>query len=114
MKKISLLTLILGACLLFSGAYCSKKSSTSTTPVSTNQVSMSSFAFNPDNITVTPGTQVTWTNNDSVTHTVVSNDNAFNSSINPGESFNFTFKDAGTFSYHCSIHTNMTGQVVVK
>ena len=114
MKRIILLTLILGASLLFSGAICNKKSSTSETPVNTNQISINNFVFNPPVITVSPGTQVTWTNNNSVTHTVTSDENKFNSSIAPGNSFNFVFQDTGTFSYHCSIHTNMTGQVIVK
>jgi plastocyanin len=28
--------------------------------------------------------------------------------------FSYTFLSAGTYPYHCSIHTNMTGTVVVN
>lgn len=114
MKKI-LLAFVFGISLLFIGASCYKSSSTSSTPVATNQVTISNFSFNPQSITVSPGTVVTWTNQDSTNHTVTSNDNKFNSDqLKSGDSFNFTFNDTGTFSYHCSIHTNMTGQVVVQ
>lgn len=78
-------------------------------------VSIENFSFAPNASTVPAGTTVTWTNNDTVPHTVTSTDNAFNSgNINPGETFSFTFADAGTFTYVCSYHPNMTGSVVVQ
>jgi plastocyanin len=83
---------------------------------STNQVNIKSFAFNPANITVKVGTTVTWTNNDSATHTVTETDgqNGPNSgNLEPGKSFTFTYDTAGTFKYHCAIHPNMTGTVTV-
>jgi len=121
MKKLSLVLLAI-SCFLFLGASCYKNSSSSTssspvatTPVATDQISISNFAFDPSSTTVAKGTTVTWTNNDSTTHTVTSNDNKFASTkLAPGDKFSFTFSDAGTFGYHCSIHTSMTGQVEVK
>ena len=116
MKKI-LIAIVFSSSLLFLGASCYKSSSnsTSSTPVATNQVTMSSMAFNPSTITVSPGTTVTWTNQDSTTHTVTSDNNTFSSDrLSPGNNFQFTFNNAGTFSYHCSIHTSMKGQVTVK
>lgn len=115
LKKV-LATLFLGAFIVLgAGAYCAKSSNpSSSASVSTNAVSIKNTSFNPPNITVSPGTTVTWTNNDSITHTVTSNDNKFNMTLNPGQTFSFTFSDAGTFAYHCSIHASMTGQVVVK
>jgi plastocyanin len=78
-------------------------------------VSIENFAFNPDTVTITAGTTVTWTNNDTVAHTVTSTDGAFDSgNIAPGESFTFTFSDAGTFDYICSYHPNMQGTVTVQ
>lgn len=86
------------------------------TPTSiVNKVSIQGFAFNPSSITVSVGTTVTWTNNDSVTHTVTSDTGAFSSgNLNPGQTFSHTFNQAGTFAYHCSIHTSMHGTVVVQ
>lgn len=79
------------------------------------EVIISNFAFSPQTLTVIAGATVKWTNNDSVTHTIVSDSNMFNSgNIAPGQSFQFSFKNPGTYSYHCSIHPNMTGSIIVK
>ncbi|MDE1925124.1 MAG: cupredoxin family copper-binding protein [Patescibacteria group bacterium] len=86
------------------------------TPASSQpmSVAISNFAFSPNQISVKAGTKVTWTNNDSVAHTVTSNTGAFDSgTLNPGSAYSFTFSTPGTFSYHCRIHPNMTATVVV-
>jgi plastocyanin len=63
-------------------------------------------AFQPQAITVTAGETVTWTNPDSVAHTVTSGTadaltNLFDSgSIAAGRSFSFTFTDPGTYQYY--------------
>ena len=89
---------------------------TTATPAGTvNQVSIEGFAFNPSSITVPAGTTVTWTNNDSVTHTVTSDSGAFDSgNLAPGKTFTFTFSQPGSFAYHCKIHTSMHATVVVQ
>jgi plastocyanin len=90
-------------------------SSSTTTPSSGNSVTIQNFAFNPASLTVTKGTQVTWTNNDSTNHTITSDSGAFASDqVAPGGTFSFTFNDAGTFPYHCSIHTSMKATVIVQ
>ena len=79
-----------------------------------NAVTISNFAFTPATITVPVGTKVTWTNQDSTDHTVTSDDGLFDSGhIATGATFSFTFTTAGTFPYHCSIHTSMTTKVIV-
>lgn len=85
------------------------------TPVSTNQVSIENFSFNPASVTVKAGDTVTWTNNDSVMHTVKSADGLFNSGdIQSGGKFQFTFPNVGTFNYSCAIHPSMQGKVTVE
>jgi plastocyanin len=80
-----------------------------------NLVSIVDFNFQPSSITVSVGTTVTWHNMGSVTHTVTSTSGLFNSgNISPGGTFPFTFENAGTYTYHCSIHTSMTGTVIVQ
>jgi plastocyanin len=83
--------------------------------VATNSVSIADFAFSPANITVKKGTAVTWTNNDSAQHTVTGDADGgpHSQPLSKGDSYTFTFNTAGTFSYHCSFHSNMTGKVVV-
>jgi plastocyanin len=78
-------------------------------------VSIAGFAFSPQSITVTVGDTVTWTNSDSAAHTATADDNSFDTgSIANGGSDSVTFSTAGTFAYHCSIHSSMTGTVVVE
>ncbi len=56
----------------------------------TNDVMIKNFSFQPSSINVTNGTTVTWTNDDSVEHTVTSSDGIFNSgNIAPGNSVQF-------------------------
>jgi len=77
-------------------------------------VSIVDFAFQPGSVEVPVGGSVTWTNNGSATHTVTSDSGAFDSGqLAPGASFSQTFDTAGTFTYHCSIHPQMTGTVIV-
>jgi plastocyanin len=74
---------------------------------------MSNMAFSPSDVTVAVGGTVTWTNNDSVAHTATG-DSFDSGSLAPGKSFSQTFTAAGTFPFHCSIHSGMTGTVTVK
>lgn len=71
-------------------------------------------AFNPDDLSVTAGTTVTWTNTDSITHTSTSDGPGWNSAnIAPGGQFSTMFPTPGTFHYHCAIHPGMIGTVTV-
>jgi amicyanin len=81
----------------------------------TVNVDIKNFTFKPDILTVKVGTIVVWTNNDSVPHTVTSDSGSpLNSpTLSKGQSFSFTFTEAGSFSYHCAIHPMMKGTVVV-
>ena len=80
-----------------------------------NSIAISNFAFAPASLTVKVGTKVTWTNNDSTTHTVTEDHGAFDSGNLPtGQSYSFTFSKAGTYSYHCSIHSSMVATIVVQ
>ncbi len=85
------------------------------TPGQTAEIIIDNLAFSPGEITIAPGTTVTWSNEESVTHTVSSLSGAFESgSISPGGSFSFTFNEKGTFEYRCSIHPTMRGTVIVE
>ena len=80
-----------------------------------NEVFIQSFAFSPATITVAAGTTITWTNKDAATHTVTSNSGIFDSgSLGTDATYSHTFATAGTFPYHCKIHTSMTASVVVN
>lgn len=90
---------------------CVEKTSQQT---QTNVIEITNFSFQPGSITVSPGTMVTWVNNDPVEHTVTSSDGTFSSgNIAAGGRFNFTFSKPGKYQYHCTIHPSMVGIVVV-
>ena len=87
--------------------------------------SLTDTAYQPNPLQVSVGSTVTWTNNDSQPHTVTSGsngqpDNKFNSSpnftplLNPGQTFEHTFTEAGEYPYFCLVHPNMVGTVSVK
>ena len=78
-------------------------------------VSIPGFEFSPQDLTISVGDIVTWTNDHTVNHTSTSDDAVWDSGvIPPGESFSFVFNNAGTFPYHCEIHPTMTGTITVE
>jgi len=86
----------------------------SDTPAEPTAPVIENFTFVPDPIEVTVGDTVTWTNNDGTTHTVTADDDSFDSgNLDSGATFPQTFDEAGEFSYHCNIHSSMTGTVTV-
>ncbi|MGI0059148.1 MAG: cupredoxin domain-containing protein, partial [Nitrosotalea sp.] len=76
--------------------------------------------FYPNPLTISRGDTVTWTNKDSLRHTVVSGiptgevaGTIFDSKIiEPGQTFKFTFTNAGTYDYFCILHPWLQGQVI--
>ena len=85
-------------------------------PPSGIEVKIDNFSFGPMTMTVASGTTVTWTNDDDVPHTVVSDDKTtFKSkALDTGEHFSYTFSKAGKYSYFCSVHPKMVAEVVVQ
>jgi plastocyanin len=70
------------------------------------------FAFDQPELEIPVGTTVTWVNNGQAPHTVTG---PFGDSgvIQAGDSFSFTFGEAGTFDYVCQFHPDMTAQISV-
>jgi plastocyanin len=101
----------MGGMVMPSGTPSTAKAST---PVATNAVSITNFAFSPAAITVTAGSTVVWTNNDSVQHDITFNGGGIASNVlNQNDTFSHTFPTAGTYHYICSIHPFMHGTVIV-
>jgi plastocyanin len=87
------------------------------------------FCFTPQTLTITSGTQITWSNMTAADHTVTrcdtsacpvgpgtGTDAAFGSGLlGPGQTFSVTFNGLGTYNYYCQIHgyTIMHGTVSV-
>jgi plastocyanin len=78
-------------------------------------VEIKNFAFNPASATAKVGDKVTWKNSDSATHTVTFDDGSTDSNdIATGATFEHIFDKAGTFAYHCKIHSSMKGTITVS
>ena len=80
-------------------------------------VNIDNFSFTPAEITVSPGTKITWNNRDDIPHTVTdaATPRAFKSAaLDTGDSFSQVFSAPGTYHYFCSLHPHMQGTVVVK
>jgi plastocyanin len=72
------------------------------------------FMFNPMDVTVQAGSEVTWENQDGEPHTVVSLTNDFRSqALDEKDKFSHRFDKPGTYKYICSIHPRMVGTITV-
>ncbi len=72
------------------------------------------FKFSPNTVTIHKGDSVTWTNDDSMSHTVTGDTSGpASSAISSGSAYSYTFTKTGTFPYHCSIHPSMKATIVV-
>lgn len=99
---------------------------TNTTPTPTNPfdnntkvVTIKDMQYSPVSLTVAPGTKVAWINKDDEAHTVTSDNTAGNEiwdsgNIEVGKSYARTFNTPGSYNYHCTIHPNMKGIIVVQ
>jgi len=84
-------------------------------------VELTGFAFSPAELTVAPGTTVTFVNNDGAAHTVTEGtdgtaaENArFDKPIADGAEVTVTFDDPGTYQITCTIHPTMNMTVTVE
>jgi plastocyanin len=89
----------------------------STTPApntSSVTVDIDDHTFDPAELNVAAGTTVTWTNADTEAHTVTADNGLFDSGVlEPGQSYSTWLGGSGTVTYHCEIHPDMKGSVVV-
>ncbi len=85
-----------------------------------SNVTIRVFQFQPGQMDVKAGSQVTWTNQDDIEHTVTSGtperpDGRFNSRLSgKGATLSFTFTQPGTYSYFCNRHQSMRGEIRVN
>jgi len=78
-------------------------------------VKVDNFAFLPATLTVTPGTTVTWKNEDDSPHRIGDKNGSFKSAaLDTDDTFSHTFSAPGEYPYICTIHPRMAGKIVVK
>jgi plastocyanin/methionine-rich copper-binding protein CopC len=86
-------------------------------------VTMTNISFQPPNIIISPGTKVTWVNDDPVEHFVNTDSHPAHTyypqmnsrGLSQGDTFSATFTKTGYYPYHCSAHPEqMRGTIVVR
>jgi plastocyanin len=103
-----------------------RSTSAAATQAAPNEVAAFDFGFGPEELTVTPGSTVTWTNTGERIHTV-KGEGFFSNEIDPGGEYEFTFLKPPTlrtrggvippvaYDYRCTLHpTRMRGTIVVS
>ncbi|MBI4017571.1 MAG: cupredoxin domain-containing protein [Candidatus Aenigmarchaeota archaeon] len=137
-SRLVLLMLVLVAGCTSAQAPVNVETGGTTNPTSdTAAVRITSSGFSPKTITVTPGTTVTWTNDDTAAHWVASNVHPTHTvypgsgigkcdtaqepaifdackNIPAGGTYAFTFTEKGTWGYHDHLNAGTTGTVVVQ
>jgi len=99
------------ATVIVAGTSCQAADSSSTT------VHINGFKFNPEKITVTKGTEVTFVNEDAAPHTVTPDKGSTFDGISrllKTEKGTIKFDTIGKQKYYCAIHPSMKGTVIVK
>ena len=80
-------------------------------------VSQKDKLFSAKEVTITTGSAVTFTNDDTVSHNIMVRGDSMKVNVGvqkPGESTDVPFADAGTFQVICGIHPKMKMSVKVE
>jgi len=85
------------------------------------EINMSELSFNPRYVRVSQGTKVTWSNREGVEHFVNTDPHPTHNYITginsrglfEGNSFEYTFNEAGEVHYHCSAHEDIGMDAII-
>ena len=81
----------------------------------THIVSIKGFAFAPSKVVAAVGDTIAWANEDIVVHTVTADTARWDSGdLANGRRYRLVASRKGTFDYHCELHPNMKGTLVVQ
>ncbi len=84
-----------------------------TAAAASNVITVKNFAFSAAK--VAPSAKVTVKNEDTAKHTMTADDKSFDVAIGAGASASLTAPaKAGSYAFHCSIHSSMKGTLVVE
>jgi plastocyanin len=76
-------------------------------------VTIKGFKFKPGTINIGKGDRVVWVNRDSVKHDATRGGSFTTGKIKPGKAVAVKFGAKGTYRYHCTLHPEMIGKIVV-
>jgi plastocyanin len=81
----------------------------------TKTINIYGTTFSPKSATITEGDTVTWVNRDNDNHQILADKGQFASAIlHPKQTFSFTFRAAGTYTYRDELHPTIKGTITVK
>jgi plastocyanin len=78
------------------------------------KVEIENFLFSPAKLTIAKGSSVAFSNSSALSHTATRSGTFDTGTIKPGKSVSVRFKQKGSFAYHCEIHPQMRGKIVVN
>ena len=70
--------------------------------------------FDPTQVSIVAGSSVNFQNSDGIEHHPTADDGTWNIDLMSGAGGSQKFQTPGTYTFHCSIHPNMTGTITVK
>lgn len=84
----------------------------------TQTVTVRDFEFVPATVTIPRGTSIVWNFQGPAPHTSTADPSSpvqwDSGTMQAGGSYRMTFNTPGTFPYHCTIHPNMRGTIIVQ
>ena len=114
---LGILVILMGALLLTQNQNANSASNNAQGSSGTvHNIVITDYMFAPSQLIINFGDTVVWKNNGMMGHTVTSDSGSEMSSptLASGASYNHTFSTTGTYNYHCSIHSSMTGVIIVQ
>lgn len=99
--------------LFLAGPGASASTSAVATASRARTVDIHNFAFHPGTLEIGKGAKVVFSNSSTVAHTATRRGVFDTHRIKPGHSVGVRFEQRGTFRYHCKIHPEMHGKIVV-
>jgi plastocyanin len=116
-KRAALAILALAACaaafLLLTYGDGQRASAAASASGGSRTVTIDHFAYTPKALSVAKGTRVVFSNTSKIKHTATLRGSFDTGKISPGAAVAVRFEAPGTYSYHCTIHPEMRGKIIV-
>src|SRR3989344_1607012 len=78
------------------------------------EISIIRYTFSPETVHVSVGDTLRWINQDGTSHNIKLLGNPASPIISPGQTYDLTLQDKGTYAYSCGIHAKMHGTIIVE
>jgi plastocyanin len=107
--------LFAGGCGSSTGAPTSPTNPEGTNPPNLLTITITKGVYSPNPLTMRVGQSVNWLNSDTFTHTATDSGVFDTGSIAPTSAADVPvpFTTVGTYNFHCMLHANETGSIVV-